>query len=143
MTKKKAKTGTPTMGRYTFRSQFERTGAVFMKDHGVKFEYEDHAIPYKIPAKNRNYWCDFRLKVNGKFFEFKGRFVAVDRAKMLYVKEQNPDLDITLVLMRPNNTISKVSQTTYRDWCDKAGLKWITYPDFQDYIQKLGKGEVT
>lgn len=143
MTKRQAKVGLPKMGRYVMRSKFERNGAQFMKDAGVAFEYEDHAIPYTIPTKKRNYWPDFRLKANGKFFEFKGRLVAQDRAKMLYVKEQNPDRDITMVLMRPSNTISKVSKTTYSDWCDKVGIKWITYPQFQAYILQLSQGKVS
>lgn len=71
------------------------------------------------------YHPDFKIK-EGVYIETKGRFVASDRAKHLYMREQHPEITIYLVFMNPNNKLSRVSKTTYGEWCTKHGIKWTT-----------------
>lgn len=86
----------------------------------VPFEYEKLRIKYQ--KKIAVYTPDFQLP-NGIIIEAKGRFVASDRAKHVSVKEQHPEYDIRFVFQR-NNTLTKQSNTTYTDWCDKHGFLW-------------------
>lgn len=121
----------------TLRSGFEKRVATFLDAKSVSYEYETVKLPYVEPATNRSYRPDFILE-NGIHIECKGRFTPDDRRKMALIKEQHPDLDIRLLFMR-NNTLSKVSKTTYTDWCEARGFpchvsedgsippKWLTY----------------
>lgn len=68
---------------------------------------------------------DFKAP-DGSYYETKGLFTASDRAKHLYMQSQHPDVKITLVFMNPNNKLSRVSKTTYSEWCDKHGIPWTT-----------------
>lgn len=104
------------------RSGFERKLWKFLQTHGVDFTYESLSIPYTVPSKKRRYTPDFILG-NGIYVEAKGKLDAKSREKMQLVIEQNPGLDIRILLMR-DNKISKQSKTRYSDWCSKVGLKW-------------------
>lgn len=75
-----------------------------------------------MPAKNRNYIPDFELP-NGILIEAKGKLDREAREKMLLARDQNPDKDIRILLMR-NNKMSKQSKQRYGDWLDKNGFKW-------------------
>lgn len=88
----------------------------------VPFEYENRRLPYTVPAKNRNYIPDFELP-NGILIEAKGKLDREAREKMLLARDQNPDKDIRILLMR-NNKMSKQSKQRYGDWLDKNGFKW-------------------
>lgn len=85
-------------------------------------EYEKVKVKYRI-ERDATYTPDFRLP-NGIIVETKGRFLASDRTKHLLVKAQHPDLDIRFLFQRAHTRLSKTSQTTYADWCDKHGFKW-------------------
>ena len=73
--------------------------------------------------KIRNYTPDFILE-NGIIIEAKGWFRADDRTKMLLVNEQWPQLDIRLLFEKADNTLSKRSKTTYKEWAEKHGFIW-------------------
>jgi hypothetical protein len=90
---------------------------------GEAAEYEPIVIKFTQPAKKRTYTPDFVLR-NGIIIESKGRLTAADRAKMLLVKADNPELDIRFVFQRASNRISKASKTTYAAWCDANGFRW-------------------
>lgn len=90
---------------------------------GGEVRYEPCKIRYTKPARVSKYIPDFVLP-NGIIIETKGRFVADDRHKHLLIKEQIPDLDIRFVFSNLNNRISKKSNTTYADWCDKHGFQY-------------------
>jgi hypothetical protein len=99
-----------------YRSKAEAKFAKFLKENGIKFAYEKTKFKYVKPASLHTYLPDFKCKKT--FIEFKGRFTPADRKKMILVRDQHPGLDIRLVFMQ-NNTLSKVSKTTYSDWAEK------------------------
>ena len=70
------------------------------------------------------------------YLETKGRFTGSDRQKMKAVKTQNPESTVVIVFQDPNKTISKVSKTTYAQWCDKNDIEWCKPEDLCDLIQK-------
>ncbi|CVI61053.1 endodeoxyribonuclease [Agrobacterium leguminum] len=100
------------------RNKFE---AAFAKSN-PHFEYETKKFPYLV---THTYTPDFINPSTGQIFETKGRFTSADRSKHLAIKSQHPELDITLVFQRPQNKIRKGSKTSYADWCDKYGIKWM------------------
>ena len=102
----------------TCRNKFE---AKIAKTLGPEYQYEPIKLPYRI---DHNYIPDFVDVANKRIIETKGRFPAEDRRKMLAVKEQNPDWEITLVFQRPAQFLYKGSKTTYSDWATKNGFTW-------------------
>lgn len=103
-----------------YRSKGEAQNAKTMKSRKIKFEYEPYTIPYVL---NKNYTPDFVLE-NGIHIEYKGFLTPQDRAKMLAVRDQHPELDIRFVFQRASNKLSKSSKTTYGQWADKNKFKW-------------------
>lgn len=77
----------------------------------------------------RKYQPDWRLP-NGILVETKGRLTAADRAKLLYVRNQNPATDLRLVFQY-DNYLYRGSETTYTEWAEKNGFKWnmMVIPD--------------
>lgn len=106
-----------------FRSGFERDTFENLKARGVAVEYEDREVEYTPEPKKRVYHPDFTLP-NAILIETKGRFVNADRQKMLAIKKQFPFLDIRIVFSNAQQTISKISKTTYGMWATKAGFPW-------------------
>lgn len=109
------------------RSGFEHKTAKFLDAQKVKYKYEETKITYTVPESKHSYKPDFQLP-NGIFVECKGRWSAADRKKMSLVIEQNPELDIRMLFML-DNTLSKVSKTTYSMWCEKRGIKYHVAKD--------------
>jgi hypothetical protein len=107
--------------RYGFRSGLEEKIADQLNKMEIPFEYENITIKYLKPAKASRYTPDFVLH-NGIIIETKGRFMVDDRQKHLLIKEQHPDLDIRFVFTGSRSKISKTSNTTYADWCNKHGF---------------------
>ena len=101
-----------------YRSGLEETTSEHLKAKGIEFKYEELVIVYNEPAKTRKYTPDFELP-NGIIIETKGRFLTADRQKHLLVKQQNPQLDIRFVFSNAKAKLSKISKTTYADWCIK------------------------
>jgi hypothetical protein len=107
-----------------FRSGLEDTVATQIKvATGSPAAYEQEKIEYLKPARKAKYTPDFRLK-NGIFVETKGRFTADDRQKHRLIKEQHPSLDIRFVFQNSRARITKNSNTTYADWCQKYGFQY-------------------
>ena len=100
-----------------FRSGFEQLVAGWLDENDTEWEYETLRLPY---VTQHYYKPDFILP-NGVIIEVKGRFQGKDRAKHLTVRKQHPELDIRFVFMA-DNTLSKVSDTRYSDWCEKHGF---------------------
>jgi hypothetical protein len=95
-----------------------------LDDKGVAYEYEKLTLYYTVPAKQHKYTPDFELLDNGIIVETKGLWTLEDRKKHILVKEQHPLLDIRIVFSNPRQRISKVSKTTYADFCNKHGIRW-------------------
>jgi hypothetical protein len=91
----------------------------FLTAHGVPHAYEAFKIPWVL-HKDCTYTPDILLP-NGIIIETKGRFVTSDRQKHLYIKKQEPDLDIRMVFTRSKARLSKTSATTYAKWCETKG----------------------
>lgn len=106
-----------------FRSKFEKRvweNAV-ERIKGLVYEPKSPVICYHTTAR---YIPDFELG-NGVYVESKGYFTNRDRAKMLRVKGQNPELDIRMLFQRASNRITKSSNSlTYGEWADKHGFPW-------------------
>lgn len=111
--------------RHGFRSGLEERNAAHLKSHGIPVVFEEVKLKYVIPASVHTYTPDFELP-NGILVETKGRFLAVDRAKHLYVHLQHPELDIRFIFQNPNARLNpkNPTSTTYAQWADKHGIKW-------------------
>lgn len=113
-------------GRY--RSKFEARLADKLLHLG--FVYEPYRVDYTVPESMHHYTPDF---VRGKlFYELKGRWTAQDRKKMRLLVEQHPEYEIVMVFQNPRKPINKNSLTTYADYCDKYGIKWMDYKDLDN-----------
>jgi len=102
--------------------------------HGVKYGYEISKFKYKKRVKsgecdscghrkvsqNKNYLADFTIH-NGDIVEAKGYFHASDRAKMLAVREANPDIRIAFIF-GADNKLSKKNDKRYSEWCNDHGF---------------------
>jgi hypothetical protein len=106
-----------------YRSGLEEVVSQELTSKGVGFSYEKLKIKYTRPASSHTYTPDFEL-TNGIIVETKGRFVTADRRKHLEVQSQHPELDIRFVFSNSKGRISKLSLTTYADWCNKNGFKY-------------------
>ena len=106
--------------RKGYRSGFEIKIKDQLKELGIKFKYEKCKIEWE-DLRYRKYTPDFILE-NGIIIETKGRFTAEDRRKHLLIKKQHADLEIRFVFESSKRRISKVSKTTYGDWCTKYGF---------------------
>lgn len=127
-----------------YRSNYERRVADFLTAYKVPFEYETKQFvfyrrrkgcaiigdeTYYGPVYTEHvYTTDFWLPDQGICLEAKGRFSAGDRTKLLAVKEETPEIDLRMVLMR-NNKLNRRSNTTYANWCDKHGMPYVVNVD--------------
>ena len=109
------------LGKY--RSMFEKNVAATLGD---AVEYEPDRIPFTQPAKKRSYTPDFKLR-EGVYIECKGLLSAEDRAKMVWVREQNPDLTFYILFQNAKVKIRKGSKKSYGDWATDAGFEWADY----------------
>lgn len=121
-----------------YRSGLEEKATTLLTKHKVEFEYEpkDKKLNYIIPESKHTYLPD--VIIDGKILEFKGYFDLNDRKKIKLIVEQHPDLDLTMVFQK-NQPIRKGSKTLYGDWCDKNGIKWMLYSDFEKLIKTKTK----
>jgi len=121
-----------------FRSIFEFHISLDLKEKEAGYKYEDLKIKFEQPAKIRTYITDFVLD-NGIIVEAKGFLDQADRDKMVWIKEQNPDLDVRFLFQNAKNTITKVSKTTYGDWATKKGFIWAEGNKIpQEWINEKG-----
>jgi len=109
--------------QYGFRSGLEESIAKKLTSQGVSFTFEEMVLLYTKPQRESKYTPDFVLS-NGIIIESKGRFVTADRQKHILVKAQHPNKDIRFVFSNSRSRITKLSATTYGDWCNKHGFKY-------------------
>ena len=106
-----------------YRSKLEQRVAQSIESDGFECEYESVEIRYTIHSRNARYTPDFLLPKEN-LDEIKSLWDATDRRKQALVRAAHPELDIRLVFANPWNRISKQSDTTYADYCDKMGWKY-------------------
>jgi len=104
-----------------YRSGLEYRIGADLEYKGLTPEYEKLKIAYTKPVTEHTYTPDFHLP-NGIIIEAKGLFSSQDRKKHLYVKEQNPTLDIRFVFGNSQNKLYRGSKTTYAGWCIHHGF---------------------
>ena len=109
--------------QYGFRSGLEAAIAAKLRAQSIPFTFEEMVIKYTRPQRESKYTPDFVLE-NGIIIESKGRFVTADRQKHILVKTQHPELDIRFVFSNSRSRITKLSATTYGDWCNKNSFKY-------------------
>lgn len=100
-----------------YRSGLERAFAAKFPD----LPYEPTRLPYSV---THTYTPDFSLGEN-LWVETKGLFTSADRTKHLYVRKTHPNQKVLFVFQQPEKTLSKKSKTTYADWCNLNGFKWL------------------
>ena len=110
-----------------YKSGFEVNFAKSLKAKKIEFEYEAKKFPFVQPAKKRNYTPDFFIPEADLFVECKGKLTKEERDKLLWVKEQWPELNLVLLFMRARNYIRKGSRTTYADWSTANGIEWFDW----------------
>ena len=123
-----------------YKSKFEKTIGDYL---GTRAEYEPDRISFIQPAKSRYYIPDFKIG-DATYIECKGKWTAEDRAKHVWVKQQNPDIRIILLFQNSKVRLNKRSQTTYGEWATKNGLEWYCWKEgFPSEITAIIKDETT
>lgn len=87
--------------------------------------YEANRLTYTV---EHSYCPDFTLGPN-LFVETKGLFTSADRSKHLHVKKQHPQVKVLFIFQNPRLRLAKGSKTTYADWCEKHGFKYLHIND--------------
>jgi hypothetical protein len=137
-----------------FRSVFELDVSKALTSKNVIWEYEpkEKTLGYTIVTKKasvscvncghnaysttHNYLPDFYLPKWDIYLEAKGYFRqgAADRKKLEALVADG--YKIVVLFQSPNTKLSKGSKTTYVDWADKKGIKWLSIKD-DLWIDKL------
>ena len=123
--------------RAAYKSGLESRFQAAAAAEGWNLPYEQDKIKYEIPASNHTYTPDFTVTKN-VYIETKGLWVAKDRQKALFIKEQHPHIRILYVFQR-NQALYKGSKNTYLGWCEKQGLEACTFSDtraWKEFILK-------
>ena len=97
--------------KHEYKSNSEYEAAQQLHKLKIAFEYEKDTLPYEW-REDKKYTPDFFLP-NGVVLEVKGRFMAEDRKKHLFIKSQYPDLDIRFVFDNPYRKLYKGGKMTY------------------------------
>jgi hypothetical protein len=121
-----------------YKSSLEEKVAKQLEEAGVKYEYEGFKLDYKVPARKSRYTPDFVFQ-KPIVIETKGYFrTAADRQKLVFVRDNNPEIDIRIIFQNSNKPIYKGSPTTYAKWASEQGFTWAdrgTVPS--DWIEEL------
>ena len=123
-----------------YRSGLEEKVGKLCEENGLHVKYEADSLAFTSPAQKRRYTPDWKVADNC-YIETKGLFTAADRKKMLLVLEQNPLVSILMVFQR-NNKLTRVSKTTYGDWCDKHSIKWCLFSDSRVWLQFIKDNQI-
>lgn len=118
------------------RSGLEDKARLILHKHKIQHEYEpkDKKLEWVEPVKYHKYLPD--IQIGNIIYETKGRFTLQDRTKMLLLKQQHPNIRFIMVFQK-NQPIRKGSKTLYSDWCNKNGIEWIEFKDFEKHIKTL------
>lgn len=111
------------MKKGVLKSKLEKTVYGILHSRMGKVAYEPDTFSYVQPAKRRTYTPDFRVGKD-KYIEVKGRLTKDDRDKLVWMKEQRPDITVYLLFSTGHNKIRRGSPTTYGEWADKNGFEW-------------------
>ena len=113
-----------------YKSKFEKEVAQKLRRSKVAFEYEPTVVRFVQPAKDRKYTPDWRIKTKGGdvlFVETKGKLTVEDRQKLVWVRDQHPELNLVLLFMNASVKLRKNSPTSYGEWATKNGFTWFDW----------------
>jgi hypothetical protein len=125
--------------KYGYRSGLEHSISLYLTELKHKYGYETIKIEWE-DLIYRKYTPDFMLN-NGIIIETKGRFVTADRRKHILIKKQHPKLDIRFVFTNSRSKLSKVSKSSYGQWCTKHGFKYHDRIIPEDWLKEKGKNK--
>lgn len=96
--------------------------------------------PVAVYTITHEYNPDFMLSYKDftpKYIEYKGRFEAADRQKLLAVKEQCPDVEILLAFPYDAYISNKNVKNRKRisDWCKKHGFDYCFKQPKEEWFQ--------
>lgn len=139
-----------------YKSGLEASVAASLKENGIEFRYEPETLKYRKrvvkgvcdacggdkTSQRCTYRPDFVLRRGDKgdrwYIEVKGHFSPADRAKMVAVKQDNPELDIRLIF-GANNKLRKNNDKRYSEWAVEHGFKyWIGKSVPADWVREVG-----
>lgn len=106
-----------------FKSDLELFISTVLSKRKKEHEYEPDKISFIQPSKSRHYIPDFKIGEN-LYIEAKGKLDVDTRNKMIWVKEQNPDIKIIIIFAKADNKLTRTSKTTYGQWATKHGFEW-------------------
>lgn len=118
-----------------FKSAYEAQIARYLDSLGAEWSYEPEKFSYTPPVCY--YTPDFHVKYpdgTTEYLEVKGYFDPQARMKMQAIKEQYPDMKITLHFMKEYTRVTPKSATTYMDWADKHNYKVRFFNEFGTWI---------
>lgn len=98
------------------RNKFEKAVSATLTPD---WQYEKVKLTYTLECTYLPDWTR-----DGELLEAKGYLDSADRRKLKAIRQQYPDLKMTIVFQNPNRKISKQSKTSYSDWCDRVGIAW-------------------
>ena len=110
-----------------------------MLQKGFRLFYERDRFPYTL---KRRYTPDFIIeRPDGTvtYIEAKGYLRPSDRAKLLAVLRDNPDIDLR-ILFKQNHTLSKGSRNRYSDWATKHNIPFAIGEVPNHWISNKKKG---
>jgi len=125
--------------KYGYRSGLEHSISLYLTELKHKYGYETIKIEWE-DLTYRKYTPDFILS-NGIIIETKGRFVTADRKKHILIKQQHPNLDIRFVFTNSRSKLSKVSKSSYGQWCTRYGFKYHDRIIPEDWLKEKGKNK--
>ena len=126
--------------KYGYRSGLEKDVASSLRRRKVPVKYETEKIKWE-DFMVRTYTPDFLLP-NGIIIETKGRFTVADRRKHKEIQKQYPSLDIRFVFTNANAKLSKVSKTTYAQWCKRYNFKYATGDIPDEWLEEKIKDDI-
>ena len=114
-----------------YDSRFEKSFHVALPN----LEREPEVLKYEVPTSVHKYYPDWKVPGTNIYLETKGIFDLKSRTKMLLVQAQHPDKVFIMVFQNPKLPIRKGSKTTVSAWCDKNGLKWMTFEQAASFVK--------
>jgi hypothetical protein len=114
--------------KHGYRSGLELKVSEQIVNNEYPLQYETQTLTYTVPEKQSKYTPDFIFEKHDgtmMYIETKGRWTNIDRQKLKYVLQSNPDIDLRIIFQNPNQKISKTSKTTYEIYANKIGIKHV------------------
>lgn len=119
-----------TAFEHGFRSNFEYDFSKLLIQYNLKATYETEKIKYIVPEAKKTYCPDWVIGTS-TYIETKGVFSATDRKKILLVRKSNPETTVYLLFQNSKVRLSKKSNTTYAEWCNKNEIIWADIRDIK------------